>query len=325
MCVIAAKPQNVPMPTEDTLETMWYNNPDGAGFMYPKDGKVQIRKGYMTWDSFKKALDDTRKIVDLDKVPVVLHFRITTHGGTKPENCHPFPVTDSIGLLKKKKLSAKLGVAHNGIIDITPRKGISDTMEYIISQLGPLQKAVPRFYKNEHLMEMISNAIDSKMVFMNGEGKIYTIGNFIEDGGIKYSNSTYKTWRYSKSLYYGCMDDDEDPYSYTRYKDYSKNTASYWSDSIMTYTGRALMWLDESKGDYIKDGTVMKSGDYAIDNRERVYEYSDKYSAMIHVPGAIAYTAEGALMKYGFNNDSVYWETIYEPKSKETGGSKWTK
>ena len=325
MCIIAAKPQNVDMPSQELLENMWYNNTDGAGFMYNKDGKVQIEKGFMTYDAFEKALEEAGKTTDLKKAAVVLHFRITTHGGTKPENCHPFPVTDSIGLLKKRKLRTRLGVAHNGIIDITPRKDISDTMEYILSQLGPLQRAVPKFYKNKDLMEMISNAIDSKMAFLDKEGKIYTIGKFIEEGGIKYSNATYKTWRYAKSSYYGYSKWDKWASDYPGYASYPSSNTSFAKsgsdNSIWVYTSRALMWLDEAEGEFIVDADgQMECGDYAIDCKNRVYTYSDKYSAMVHVPYAVAYNASGGIMKYDPHSKNTFFESVYESKSKETGG-----
>lgn len=322
MCIIAAKPQNVAMPTEEQLENMWYNNPDGAGFMYNKDGRVQIEKGFMTYDAFEKALKEAGKTTDLKKAAVVLHFRITTHGGTKPENCHPFPVTDSIGLLKKRKLRTKLGVAHNGVIEITPRSGISDTMEYILSQLGPLQRAVPKFYKDKDLMEMISNAISSKMAFLDRDGKIYTIGNFVEDNGIKYSNTTYKAWRYSKSTLYDWSDKYGDWNSYygcsggggkLKAADPPKNT-------LMVYNSKALMWLDEAEGEYVvTDSGQWCCGDYAIDCKNRVYVYSDKYNAMVHVPYATAFNASGGALKYDHSSKNVFFEAVYEAKSKEGG------
>lgn len=33
MCIIAAKPAGVEMPSDEILRTMWNNNNDGAGFM----------------------------------------------------------------------------------------------------------------------------------------------------------------------------------------------------------------------------------------------------------------------------------------------------
>ena len=77
MCIIAIKDKGIKLPNEKTLETMFWNNSDGAGFMYAKDGKVVIRKGFMTFRAFKSALDG---IDDVDNLPLVMHFRIATSG-----------------------------------------------------------------------------------------------------------------------------------------------------------------------------------------------------------------------------------------------------
>lgn len=194
MCIIAAKPTGIPMPNATTIENMWYVNSDGAGFMYAVDGKVHIEKGFMRLNDLTNRLKQLGKTHDLTALPIVMHFRITTHGGTKPENTHPFPISDNIGVLKKLHSTARIGVAHNGIIDITPRsKDISDTMEYIASQLAPLSKALPNFYENKYAMQMIDNAIGSKMAFLTGDGKLYTIGQFVDSDGVMYSNNSYRS------------------------------------------------------------------------------------------------------------------------------------
>jgi len=112
-------------------------------------------------------------------------------------------ITDSVGALSKLVATVSIGVAHNGIIRITPRKGISDTMEYIITQLAPLKRAMPRFYENKNAMLMVKNAIDSKMAFLTQDGRIFTIGDFVTDNGVLYSNRTYRENTY-RSLYWGC-------------------------------------------------------------------------------------------------------------------------
>ena len=58
MCIIAAKAKGVAMPDDQTIENMWYGNSDGAGFMYAENGKVYIRKGFMEYSQFRKALDE---------------------------------------------------------------------------------------------------------------------------------------------------------------------------------------------------------------------------------------------------------------------------
>lgn len=295
MCIIAAKPAGVKMPSDDILNNMWTRNSDGAGIMYPLNGKVRIEKGFMTYAAFKARIDSLGKKYNLAKMPLVMHFRITTHGGTKPENCHPFPITDSVGMLKKLKCDTPLGIAHNGIINIVPQKDISDTMEYIASQLAPLYKAVPTFYKNKHLMQMVSNAIDSKMVFLLPSGKIYTIGDFVEEGGIMYSNRSFERMT-----------------SFRDFKSY------YWDDdwclpesTMSDYEYRTVMWLDEAEGDFIVNGKgEMWTGDFAIDRNDKVYEYDNSTDALLHCPQAIAYNSEGMTLHFNENDKFTTQEII---------------
>lgn len=202
MCIIACKPASVSMPDRDTITNMWYSNPNGAGIMYNQGGRVQIEKGFMKLEDFLAAVERIEQVTDLTHCGVVLHFRITTHGGTKPENTHPFPISSNMSALKKLRFTTDVGVAHNGIIHITTRStDISDTMEYVASQLAPLKAALPRFWENKDAMLLVKNAIQSKMAFLDGAGHIHTIGDFVEHDGILYSNHSYedywKTTRYT--------------------------------------------------------------------------------------------------------------------------------
>lgn len=289
MCIIAAKPAGVAMPSRDTIRTMWDGNRDGAGLMYLEGGKVTIEKGFMTYKSFAKKLDQLEKRLDLTRTPVVMHFRITTHGGTKPENCHPFPITDSIGALKKLTSRTDIGVAHNGIIHIIPRSGISDTMEYIASQLAPLKRAMPRFYENKNAMLLVKNAIDSKMAFLTKEGNIYTVGDFVTDKGVLYSNRSYikSSLRYRDLGSWNCYADFEDD----------------WDDfpGIGYDDVKCLMWLDET--DYLKseDGSLIEGLDFLIDESGKVYEYDYNSDAAFLVEGMTAYTEAGTPKHFDFD------------------------
>lgn len=219
MCIIACKPIGLEMPDHDTIENMWHANSDGAGIMYNHKGHVHIEKGFMKLDDFLAALKRIGKDVDLKQAGVVMHFRITTHGGTRPENCHPFPISDSIPMLKKLRLTTRIGVAHNGIIHNTPRdKTISDTMEYIAAQLAPLYRAMPEFYRNQDAMLLVKNGIESKMAFLTDTGDIYTVGDFVEDKGILYSNHSYEGyWSTPRWMSYGVWDAATGKWNYSSY------------------------------------------------------------------------------------------------------------
>ena len=65
MCIIAIKQAGIKMPATTTIENMWHNNKDGAGFMYTKDGNVHIEKGLITLKDFKAALKRLEKTIDV--------------------------------------------------------------------------------------------------------------------------------------------------------------------------------------------------------------------------------------------------------------------
>ena len=284
MCIIAAKPAGVPMPGAETLRTMWDHNDDGAGLMYVEKGKVRIEKGFMKYKSFEKALGRLGDRLDLTATPLVLHFRIRTHGGTNPECTHPFPITDSVGALKKLQISTDVGVAHNGIIhSVTPRPGISDTMEYIATQLAPLKRAMPKFYENKDARLLIQNAIGSRMVFLTKMGRLYTIGDFHEDGGVLYSNESYKPYNFrqsSWSCYY--------PDGFT-----TDPCGQDWTEEDAI----PLCWLP--MGGYVEADGEMYEGDcFLVDADGAVWEYDFDLDRALPRPGYTARTAAGTPVRY---------------------------
>lgn len=326
MCIIAAKPAGVKMPDHETLENMWYGNPDGAGLMYAKDGKVVIRKGFMKYVDLLAALEDIGKDVDLTATGVVMHFRITTHGGTRPENTHPFPVTDNIPMLKRTTVGTNLGIAHNGIIStVTPReKDISDTMEYVAAVLAPLKRALPDFYKNDDTLNLIRNTIcGSRMAFLDGAGAITTVGTWENDGGILYSNTSYKGWgKYRGKYGYSCWDDFDLPWagesavasyakkgkSKSKGKGKGKNTSKGVSCSR-----KQLMFIMDADDDAVvcdQNGKGYDSMDYLMDTSGNVYLYDPTIDAAYPCPGYRAYDHE--FMALTFNEDSAESMYVFE-------------
>ena len=281
MCIIAVKPANVAMIDDKTIEIMWYNNDDGAGFMYPAHGGVKIRKGFMTLTALKKALKELNKEIDTTATPIILHFRIGTSGGNTAANTHPFPVSENLAALQKTQLTTPLAVAHNGIIDIRPRKkDISDTMEYILSQLAPLYQLKKDFYRREAGKKLIYNAIQSKMAFMDAAGRISLIGKFEKDGEYYYSNSSYKAYYRSYSYW-----DKWDDYNY---KNWGKKGVSY----------RMLQWLDDRDGYIVTDnGEIVEAYDYLISSTDELYIYDYALDAAVPVGGR-AYTHAGTPLKW---------------------------
>lgn len=307
MCIIAAKAKGVKMPDRKTIRTMWYGNPDGAGVMYAKDGKVRIDKGFMKLSDFEAYLDKLEKSIDTTATAIVMHFRITTHGGTRPENTHPFPVTDSLKRLQLTHCTAPLGVAHNGVITIQPRsREISDTMEYIASQLAPLSKALPSFYEDANAMQMIQNAIRSRMVFLTGDGELAYTGDFVEDAGVMYSNTSFRgRQRYS---YFDWDGWDEEPYTYKTYKGGKSKGKTKGKSKVKSKPVKAkqpettpLMYIVlQSDGAYVttKDGSILEGDDFLIDEDEHVYIYDNFTDTCYRVSDASAFTGSGLPMHF---------------------------
>ena len=301
MCIIAAKPAGVAMPDADTIRNMWTANPDGAGLMYlarDRKGKpvVRIEKGFMKLKKLEDRLVALAEKYDLKATPVVMHFRITTHGGTCPELTHPFPVTTSIGQLRCTRCDTTLGVAHNGIItSVKPRKGLSDTAEYIASQLAYLYKAVPDLTRNKDAMQMVSNAIGSKMAFLNTRGKITTVGRFEHADGILYSNDSYLDYDYRWTGWsgHGCYIWNAD-----RPDDTSPITSSLT-------TRRTLMPLDMVPGSYAitsnGEWRPGEDGDTAINALQELYLYDVYADVWVRDPGGQAFTEQGTPLRIKYD------------------------
>lgn len=190
MCIIVAKPAGIQCPSLETLETCFNANPDGAGLMWADGDQVRIIKGFMEFDEFASTL---KALGDVTNTGLVMHFRITTHGGTRPECCHPFPLTDDDTALRALDICAPLGVAHNGVIhgqatDATT----SDTMAYIRDVLAPLQRMTGDLLASDDAMTVVESTVGSKLAFLEPDGAITTVGDFIEENGVFFSNSSFK-------------------------------------------------------------------------------------------------------------------------------------
>lgn len=200
MCVIIAKNKESRLPTITELKNCFTYNSDGAGFMYIDNNKVIIDKGYMNWENFKNKYDELcEKYNDFINKSLVIHCRITTDGSTNPKNCHPFALSDSIGKMQKTKTTATVGVAHNGIISDyrpkqTDKRDVSDTILFIEKYLAPIQKEFKEFYKNQAFLDGIELITNSKFAFLDSDDILTVCGNFIDENGLLFSNSSYLSY-----------------------------------------------------------------------------------------------------------------------------------
>lgn len=114
MCVIICG-LSASLPSRSEFESACRYNSDGFGFaLLTKSGQIITEKGM---DSLS-VLDTFEGVVQRHGVDVeawVFHARITTHGATCVDNCHPFPVSGDQSTY----------IAHNGILPVNMPKGFT--------------------------------------------------------------------------------------------------------------------------------------------------------------------------------------------------------
>lgn len=198
MCIAVYKPQGINMPSKKILSNCFGNNSHGAGFMFPYNGKVHYEKGFMTFGAFKKGLKNAIKKYGLSKVdtPMVFHFRITSQAGVKDFLTHPFPLTRDFEKMRELKGDCDVACAHNGIIDFASSYSAtdySDTMEFIKEVLYPLVHNNTKYYENKSLMKLLNYLLKgNRFVIMDGKEHVELLGDWKEDKGVFYSNTSYE-------------------------------------------------------------------------------------------------------------------------------------
>ena len=191
MCIICVSPRSVRQPSESTIRAMFARNPHGAGYMVARDGRVRISKGYMSVDGLLAAL---RQEHFTAKDPVVYHFRISTQAGVSPYMTHPFPLSNRLEDMRALDLTCQCGIAHNGVIPLTSdrsEKKYSDTALFIQRYLSRIVRR-PADLRDPDILDMIAFLGRSKFALLDGSGYIATVGDFIKDRGLLFSNDSFR-------------------------------------------------------------------------------------------------------------------------------------
>ena len=205
MCVICVSGYGVPQPSKRAITNMFTYNHHGAGYMFARDGKVTIHKGY---DSLADYLSDIEAEQFTEDDVVIYHFRIATQA-RRHEMTQPFPLTDEEEELTAWDSVASFGVAHNGIIYKTSNGNplLSDTALYIKDYLAPRIKTELEI---PSLLDTIeSETTGSKIAILAGSGNYYLTGKWIYDRGLLYSNDSYQDRVYRRFT----LDDVNDRWS----------------------------------------------------------------------------------------------------------------
>jgi predicted glutamine amidotransferase len=247
MCVIVAVKLKKDIPPIDVLQKCDSSNPQGMGYMYVKDGLVHIEKGFWQAPLLMQAM---QKDIP-DDSPVVIHFRLATHGGQSGNMCHPFPVTNDYAALCALAVQCDIGVAHNGIMHNYGKidTNYSDTQNFIATVLYHVKD----YLGNEGIRKLIMDSIGTdKLAFLDKTGYMRLFGLFHEKDNAWYSN-LYWNWS-----------------AYTRR---GKTVYEYQGDYDKDYTTYPLKVIT----DRTKESPVWGKKDYTLkDNKKKnVWKYSE--------------------------------------------------
>lgn len=279
MCVIVYSPAGIALPSDETLKKCFKTNPNGAGFMITHGNAVRIRKGFMSCDALLKEL---HALPNSTEAPVILHFRITTQGFTNAANTHPFPISAKDSALTAKQSLADVGLAHNGIIELTTahtsfksdiKEEFSDTF-YFVRDYASLIIRNRDYWRDADTVTLLSRLADSKLAILGSDGHVELIGAFVdaEDGCI-YSNR-YHEYMFGNKYSFGFDDDDYSDAIPTRYAGIGTTAAQTVRASFLP--DDVWLWNDS-------DGTMIEaSGElYAIDAAGHVYEYYEPDNVLL--------------------------------------------
>lgn len=270
MCIIILKPLGKAMPSEEILNNCWDNNSDGAGFYIKKHDRIRYRKGFMTFEALKDALN---RISNPERKEIGIHFRVATHGSISQGMTHPFPITDKQSDMVKLWGSGAV-VMHNGIIDVDIIGDMSDTASWVCSYLSANMKK-PAAIEQRTIGSRFLIATTKAETMMIGESWEYD-----DKSGCWFSNSGW-SYRYKPAIRFTSQHYDEYTalYDITDYiisaDNYMLTTTTFYTNSWYelfvndNITGR---FVDITE-DFLNNEVVIK--DFRLVDCEVVYVDND--------------------------------------------------
>lgn len=208
MCLLTFMNENTTADI-DQLRVGAENNPDGFGFAVHAGSHIIRHSGL----EFERVLDRFLKARAQHSGPALFHSRITTHGGTSLENCHPFQVGRD----------RQTVMAHNGMLPIDAKNGKSDTRIFA-ETMFPSWGGAATLNSKKMRKKLSKFANGSKLVFLSANPDVnydWTIINEKDghwDGDVWWSNNSYKwgrtsytsTWTKHSSKVFGWATDAYD-------------------------------------------------------------------------------------------------------------------
>lgn len=168
--------------SKKSLKNCWDNNYHGAGIGYVDGNSI---RSYHEGTSFESFYEEYQFIRDNTEHPLMLHFRIATHGkGT--DMLHPHSVSEG-----------KVSLIHNGIIYGLGNTIISDTREFaeLLGNFTPKNVSfIDHKGVNGFAMHLLGRT--NKVVLMDYRGAFRILnsqlGHWDKNQDTWYSNDSYK-------------------------------------------------------------------------------------------------------------------------------------
>ena len=180
MCIAIVNQPNYFIPKQQ-LKNAWDNNNHGAGIAYVDNGKVMSYHEPYNFEDFFEEYEFIRELTDS---PMLIHFRIATHG-KGIDMLHPHSVTEG-----------RVSLIHNGVISGLGNDIVSDTREFA--------EILSKFYPDnvdfiDHIgIEAMALALlgkTNKVALLDWRGDVRILNDHLghyDDYGNWFSNSSYK-------------------------------------------------------------------------------------------------------------------------------------
>lgn len=256
MCLIitgsARDVRSTLLDTKGLLLDIFKYNSDGVGAMYRNKRGLRVVKIVPSLYSQVEHL--VQQLPDDDR-SLALHFRMTTHGHTDLDNCHPYPVADGVAMM------------HNGILACgnAKDKSRSDTYHFIEEFLAGTVAAHPKVIHQPGFLALVGDYIDNnRFVFMDSDGEMSIVNEEqgTKHGGLWFSNEY--AWspellipgyaKHGTARYYGGWSSDDDDH----YDNWKSRYGSGWTvnNTSTSNVVSPYAWSEKVGEDFVDAITV---------------------------------------------------------------------
>lgn len=227
MCLIIHAGKKTPI-SENILKTAKERNRDGWGVCWFADGRLHAKKSL----DMDKLISFVSKLEDYERI---VHLRMTTHGHTNMNNCHPFKVADGLFFM------------HNGVMSEFDKvkDGRSDTAQFVHSILSPMvqrngSEVLSEFWFRNILDKYASP--NQRFALMDAHGRVFRAGSWTKHESGVYLSNTYAWGEVKKHTTYGnylqrgsgtISHNLDDTKKWRHSKDYDE----FWANNVKKYLG----------------------------------------------------------------------------------------